>query len=1080
MKSRKLISGLLAAVMIVASIPTGGIVSKAAETDYVSLNDGLVLYSSFDEGTVEGNNVTDISGNGHNGTVQGSVTYVDGISGKAINMPSTDRGYVDYGKSNDIIPETGDFSISLWYMATGDTNNGTLISNKNYDSGKNRGIAIGTFDDASGNDLRINFVASSSLVEMNGSRYSQLTMAQNRQWHHLAVSYERSGDMTCYVDGISIGSLPISNQQESIDVGLNMSLGADGNGKWNLYNAIVDELRIYNKAISTDVVNALYEDYEQEADVMNFKIRLPQIKANLEMMVPDSSYPEDVIKEMLVKVGTLEKVLYDPDLEVAEAKDLIDVFQQEYDAFLKRGAPNASFHLVSDVHINTSGVPNSYVTAMKNMKDINPDTTIAFVNAGDFTDYSGENEYQTFYDLTQANNPVSDEQTLIIQGNHDVRGPNQSQWVTDPGKPQPYWETAKTRYLQYNAPYFPEDQKDTLYHTKTLGTTGIDENGYTFIMLNTEMGLKDSMYMSPEQIIWLDKTMGEAYENDPGKPIFIIAHEALVDTHWLCNTLDGFDGIKPDGTPQPYQSGGDAAVKRIMAKYPNGIFISGHLHNEFGRAEAIVRPYGVVVDVPTFGQGGINIDFNVKGAGYEVEIHDEKVVFRAVNFIKNEWYPEYDVVIPMPGYSAIYQQANNILTTDEQYCYDKNEIKKLKVSFDKLDSLVIRYYDQSKLNWDSIEMPPKQLYQEADHMLINDATAELQEILDGMEKIPDLVTYKVTIDPSMEHGSVEADKPEAAAGEFVTLTVVPEEGYLLKEGSLKVIEGTVEVTNNNFLMPKQDVTVTAEFEQKAVITTYKLVFDANGGKVSPASITVTKGLAYGKLPVPSREGYSFKGWFTTASGGTQIREGEVCRLNADTSIYAQWSKMNLKKPGKPTGLKTSRHKSGSIQISWQKASNAKGYVLYRYNSSAREWRIVKTTTATSYVDAGLKSAADYKYRVKAYSQLGKEKKYGSYSSVMKTATAPKRPDLLKAKKDGKGKVTINWSRKSGTDGYVIYMRTNKGEYKKIATKSSKASSYTKSGLKKGRTYRFKVRGFHKTGDKRIYSSYSDSKKIDLS
>mgnify|MGYP000688969634 FL=1 len=278
-------------------------------------------------------------------------------------------------------------------------------------------------------------------------------------------------------------------------------------------------------------------------------------------------------------------------------------------------------------------------------------------------------------------------------------------------------------------------------------------------------------------------------------------------------------------------------------------------------------------------------------------------------------------------------------------------------------------------------------------------------------------------------------------------------------------------------MPEQDVTVTAEFEQKAVIITYKLAFDPRGGKVSPASITVTKGAAYGRLPVPSREGYSFKGWFTAASGGTQIREGEICRLNVNTTVYAQWSKMTLKKPGKPTSIKASKHKSGSVQISWKKASNAKGYVLYRYDSSARKWRKVKTTTSTSYVDTGLKSATAYKYKVKAYSQLGKEKKYGSYSSVITTATAPKKPHLLKAKKDGKGKVIVNWSRRSGTDGYVIYMKTNKGDYKKIATKSSKASSYTKSGLKKGRTYRFKVRGYKKTSGKRIYSSYSDSKKI---
>ena len=285
--------------------------------------------------------------------------------------------------------------------------------------------------------------------------------------------------------------------------------------------------------------------------------------------------------------------------------------------------------------------------------------------------------------------------------------------------------------------------------------------------------------------------------------------------------------------------------------------------------------------------------------------------------------------------------------------------------------------------------------------------------------------------------------------------------------------------NTRYTMPDRNITFMAQWQKKEEPkpATYQMSFDARGGKVSPASMTVTQGTVYGKLPVPTKSGYSFKGWFTAVSGGTQIQAGQVCSLKANTTVYAQWIRLTLKKPGKPTAVKASRNKSGSIRISWKKSSNATGYILYRYDSKTKKWSKVKTTKSTSYVNTGLKSGTDYKYKVKAYSQLGKEKKYSSYSSVLKTSTAPAKPHLTHAGKAGKGKAEIKWNKKSGTDGFVIYMKTNNGDYKKIASKSAKTLSYTKSGLKKGRSYRFRIRAYHKAGNKKIYSSYSASKRV---
>ena len=76
--------------------------------------------------------------------------------------------------------------------------------------------------------------------------------------------------------------------------------------------------------------------------------------------------------------------------------------------------------------------------------------------------------------------------------------------------------------------------------------------------------------------------------------------------------------------------------------------------------------------------------------------------------------------------------------------------------------------------------------------------------------------YTITI-PTMTGGSVTANMDKAPAGEEITLTIFPAEGYEYVEGTLTVTNATpTEVVNNGctFVMPASDVTVTATFQQK--------------------------------------------------------------------------------------------------------------------------------------------------------------------------------------------------------------------------------------------------------------------------
>lgn len=71
--------------------------------------------------------------------------------------------------------------------------------------------------------------------------------------------------------------------------------------------------------------------------------------------------------------------------------------------------------------------------------------------------------------------------------------------------------------------------------------------------------------------------------------------------------------------------------------------------------------------------------------------------------------------------------------------------------------------------------------------------------------------------------------------------------------------------------------------------TYTVTFNANGGTVTQTSKTVTYNSTYGTLPTPSRIGYSFAGWYTSSSGGSQVTSSTTVTTASNHTLYAHWT-----------------------------------------------------------------------------------------------------------------------------------------------------------------------------------------------
>ena len=93
-------------------------------------------------------------------------------------------------------------------------------------------------------------------------------------------------------------------------------------------------------------------------------------------------------------------------------------------------------------------------------------------------------------------------------------------------------------------------------------------------------------------------------------------------------------------------------------------------------------------------------------------------------------------------------------------------------------------------------------------------------------------------------------------------------------------------TEFNFDTPiTSDTTLYAKWK----LNEFNVSFNANGGNVSQTAKEVIYGEVYGTLPTPSRTGYSFNGWYTSATGGTKIAADTTVSAASDHTLYAQWT-----------------------------------------------------------------------------------------------------------------------------------------------------------------------------------------------
>jgi hypothetical protein len=204
---------------------------------------GLVGYWKFDEGS--GTTATDSSGNNNTGTLLNGPIWTTGKVGSALSFDGMD----DYVNCGNVNFAGGDYSIEGWFKTTG-TSDHDILAATDPASNNSHGILIEI--DSANHKLR--FLHRSPSGTSGGQELYSLNVVNDGEWHHF-VAIKSSSTMYLYLDGVLQQSTTPSGTLPALDIVLGR-LGKTLNQRY--FNGLIDEVAIYNRALSTSEISVIY------------------------------------------------------------------------------------------------------------------------------------------------------------------------------------------------------------------------------------------------------------------------------------------------------------------------------------------------------------------------------------------------------------------------------------------------------------------------------------------------------------------------------------------------------------------------------------------------------------------------------------------------------------------------------------------------------------------------------------------------------------------------------------------------------------------------------------------------------
>ncbi|MDN5199969.1 LamG domain-containing protein [Fulvivirgaceae bacterium BMA10] len=214
------------------------------------IDTGLIAYYPFN------GNALDASGNNHTGIVNGPVLTTDrkGQANRAYSFDGIDD-LISIEHSADLNPGQNAFSISGWFKTTM-TTFGNVIAKSNQSERTRNFYQFNIYSNVEV-QAEIGVVQDGIQIKAAGSR-------NDGNWHHFVMIRSPIGtydSLVLFIDGVQVDNGK-SNTLFDISPADEVTIGAivdyDGSGITNYFKGEIDDIRIYNYAISNSKVSELY------------------------------------------------------------------------------------------------------------------------------------------------------------------------------------------------------------------------------------------------------------------------------------------------------------------------------------------------------------------------------------------------------------------------------------------------------------------------------------------------------------------------------------------------------------------------------------------------------------------------------------------------------------------------------------------------------------------------------------------------------------------------------------------------------------------------------------------------------
>lgn len=231
---------------------------------YVPTN-GLVGWWPFN------GNANDESGNGNNGTVNGA-TLTEDRNGNFNSAFNFNYQNWTWGAGGDYIYipfssqfNTPNLTVSVWFnlSSLGYNNNGVTIINR-FENG---------YSNPGGETWRLwyssNDLLSSAVIQGgNGNMQPYITAnggsVNFNEWNNVTFTYDGL-NLKQYENGILVGVVPSNGLllNAAGNSGISVGISIQANGHWGPYDGKIDDIGIWNRALTPQEVTALYNGCQQ-------------------------------------------------------------------------------------------------------------------------------------------------------------------------------------------------------------------------------------------------------------------------------------------------------------------------------------------------------------------------------------------------------------------------------------------------------------------------------------------------------------------------------------------------------------------------------------------------------------------------------------------------------------------------------------------------------------------------------------------------------------------------------------------------------------------------------------------------